>query len=139
MYAVFKMSHTFIGTVSYTKKHTMYVILDTWAQIRARQKAENAHLSIRRALNQWNNWSTGVQHDDYLQGSYRNSTNIWRDSDVDLVVELTSVARFDTSDLSFSELQQFNASINWVSYDWANFREEVQRQRSDECADTARP
>jgi hypothetical protein len=100
---------------------------DTWAKQGATSKAQTAHLSIRRALSQWTGWSTGLRYDDYLQGSYRNYTNIWRDSDVDLVVELTSVARFDTTELNAWDLQQFNTSINWVSYDWADFRQEVLR------------
>ena len=36
----------------------------------------------------------------YLQGSYRNDTNIRGDSDVDLVLELNSVFKHDASVLS---------------------------------------
>jgi hypothetical protein len=98
---------------------------DTWARQGATTKAQTAHHSIRDALDQWKQWSDGVKFDTYLQGSYRNSTNIWRDSDVDLVVELTSIVRYDTSQLTVWELQQFNSSTQWVSYGWLNFRNEV--------------
>ena len=56
----------------------------------------------------------------YLQGSYPNATNIYGDSDVDIVVETSNVFYHN---LPFSVKQQ----MGWddARYSWANFRDEV--------------
>jgi len=65
--------------------------LQTWANQGAIDSAQRTHISLRSALDAYKKWPTGVTYDTYLQGSYRNTTNIRGDSDVDLVAELTSV------------------------------------------------
>jgi len=94
--------------------------LQTWANRGAIETAQRTHESIRYALNTYSGWSSGVTFDTYLQGSYRNSTNIRGDSDVDIVTELTSVYY---SNLTEEEKSQ----LNWqpAEYTWSNFRSEV--------------
>jgi len=66
------------------------------------------------------NWPSGVTYEPYLQGSYRNSTNIRGDSDVDLVVELTSVHYSNLTEAEKSLL-----GITLAAYDWQGFRNDV--------------
>ncbi|GET38906.1 nucleotidyltransferase domain-containing protein [Microseira wollei] len=93
--------------------------LQTWSNQGAVVSAKLTHESIRNALAAYN-WSSGITYDTYLQGSYRNSTNIRGDSDVDLVVELTSVFYSNLSEREKSKL-----GITPAAYGWSEFRQEV--------------
>ena len=66
-----------------------------------------------------------MTRDFYLQGSYRNDTNIRGDSDVDVVLELTSTVKYDTSSLTQYEQGLVSASFQPASYDWNDFRREA--------------
>ncbi len=60
--------------------------LETWAKYVPHVSAQNAHKSIRKALI-LQNWPSNLI-DVYLQGSYRNHTNVQGSSDVDVVVQV---------------------------------------------------
>jgi len=81
-----------------------------WSNQGATTTSQTTHNSIRYALNQ-HNFGSGVTYDDYLQGSYRNSTNIYANSDVDLVVELTSTVYTNITTQSNSNWQSFRQSV----------------------------
>lgn len=98
--------------------------LETWSHQGATVTAQSTHESIRRALKNYE-WPIGVTYADYLQGSYRNATNIRGNSDVDLVVELTSSFQHDLSGLSSSEQQQFHAEHVNAAYTLGTFKSEV--------------
>lgn len=65
--------------------------LETWSRIGAVTTAKQTHESVRNALKAYD-WPSDVQYEIYLQGSYKNDTNIRGDSDVDIVVQLNSVS-----------------------------------------------
>jgi hypothetical protein len=94
--------------------------LQTWSNQGAIVTAQTTHNSIRTALEAYDKWSEGVRCDPYLQGSYKNSTNIYGNSDVDLVVELTSV---NWSNLTDEEKSQMG--LTRADYDWSQFRKDV--------------
>lgn len=65
--------------------------LEIWSNQGATKAAETTHNSIRTALNSPTSLVRSAGYFDfeiYLQGSYRNVTNIRADSDVDVVVQL---------------------------------------------------
>ena len=64
-------------------------ILKVWANQGAMATSETTYTSIKNCL-ATGDWNGDMKFDRYLQGSYRNSTNIYGNSDVDVVVELTS-------------------------------------------------
>ena len=66
-----------------------------------------------------------MTYDFYLQGSYRNDTNIRGDNDVDVVLELTSTINYDASSLSQYDRSSLAASFQPVTYDWNDFRRET--------------
>ena len=70
-------------------------------------------------------WPQGMTYDFYLQGSYRNDTNIRGDSDVDVVLEMTSAFRHDANALSQHEQGLLDSSFQPADYDWNDFRREV--------------
>lgn len=63
--------------------------------------------------------------DPYLQGSYRNSTNIRFDSDVDVVVQLNTVFEADTSQLTADELVRYAIDHRKTSYAFTAFKKDV--------------
>lgn len=99
--------------------------LETWSHQGAEATAKATHESIRTALKKYN-WPRDVRFDDYLQGSYRNATNIRGDSDVDLVAELTSTFRPEISRLSAPEKQRYEQRYGTeATYNWVNFRSDM--------------
>lgn len=93
----------------------------TWSNQGATVTAQATHESIRRALSLYT-WPRGIEYDPYLQGSYRNFTNIYNSSDVDLVVELTSAF---CSNLTLAERSQLG--FGSADYGWNEFRVDVVR------------
>jgi hypothetical protein len=61
----------------------------------------------------------------YLQGSYANATNIRADSDVDIVVELTSIFRSDVSALTRLEKARYAAAYPDATRTLDDFRRDV--------------
>lgn len=93
--------------------------LEIWSNQGATVSAQNTHQSIRNALQNFL-CSSSISYTSYLQGSYRNSTNIRGDSDVDLVVEITSI--FYSNLTAEEKLQLGMTSVN---YTWSTFRQDV--------------
>ncbi|HOK94963.1 MAG TPA: nucleotidyltransferase [Anaerohalosphaeraceae bacterium] len=74
--------------------------LETWAKQGAITTAKSTADSVKNALNSYNNWPNGIDFEVYLQGSYKNDTNIRGDSDVDIVAQLNSTFYSNLSVLS---------------------------------------
>ena len=98
--------------------------LETWSHQGAVTTSKKTHESIRIALNSYN-WPTGVNFEVYLQGSYKNSTNIRGDSDVDVVAQLNSAFVSDLSNLADYQKILFKQVHSDATYLWTNFRADV--------------
>ncbi|GAA6190344.1 nucleotidyltransferase [Phaeobacter sp. NW0010-22] len=61
----------------------------------------------------------------FLQGSYGNDTNIWADSDVDIVICLSSVYYYDIASLNDDEKARFEANRSPGQYSFQTFKSEV--------------
>ena len=92
--------------------------LETWAKQGAITTAKTTADSIKNALNSYG--PKGVDFEVYLQGSYKNSTNIRGDSDVDVVAQLNS-----TFYSNLSEEQKRILGLTPASYGWSDFRSDV--------------
>lgn len=66
-----------------------------------------------------------LDYEVYLQGSYKNSTNIRFDSDVDVVVQINSVFWSDKSRLSEIEKQLHRAAYSSAEYDFSELKKEI--------------
>lgn len=64
--------------------------LITWTNQGSVTNSAITHNVLRNALAR-HNWSSVMRYTDYLQGSYANTTNIRGESDVDIVIECTSI------------------------------------------------
>lgn len=101
--------------------------LETWSNPGADDSATKTYNRVKNVLNADD--STPHQKDKnfeiYLQGSYRNSTNIYADSDVDLVVELNSTFRRNLSQLNNIQRSRYKSSFSSASYGLSDFHKDV--------------
>ena len=94
--------------------------LAQWSHHRSAKASKQAHVSIRQTLAAHNRPSD-VGYEVFLQGSYKNGTNLRRDSDVDLVVRLAPKLSPSVAALSGEQLQE-NASHEVAYRHWRSFR-----------------
>lgn len=90
--------------------------LQTWAHQGAVTSAAETVASIEHALNSYS-WPEGIRYEIYLQGSYKNSTNIRGDSDVDVIIQLNSCFYSN-----FSEEQKKRRHLGPGKYTFNDFR-----------------
>lgn len=100
--------------------------LKIWAQPGTVKGAKNTHAAIRKALAGYR-WPDDVRYRTYLQGSYQNNTHLRRQSDVDVVVELTSLPVRDGSLLLESQKALLKRTFAEPEYSWRWFRRDVLR------------
>jgi len=96
--------------------------LETWSHQGAISTAKATADSIKNALNSYTNWPQGVEFEVYLQGSYKNDTNIRGDSDVDVVAQLNS-----TFYSNLLQDQKRTLNLSPASYGWSEFRADALR------------
>ena len=82
--------------------------LSTWANQGSITTSAKTYESIKNCIDGIN-WNSDISYDIYLQGSYKNSTNIYGNSDVDIVVEFQSTFFSDTSNLDTVGKEVHNA------------------------------
>jgi hypothetical protein len=82
-------------------------------------------VAIRSALAAFK-WPAGVKYEVNLQGSYKNDTNILAESDVDVLVELTSVVHHNSARLTEREQTRFASRRRiLLRVNYGQFREMV--------------
>jgi len=94
--------------------------LETWSHQGAVTTAKATADSIKNALDSYNSWPDNIDFEVYLQGSYKNDTNIRGDSDVDVVVQLNS-----TFSNNLTEEQKKLLGLIPATYHLSNFRIDV--------------
>lgn len=93
--------------------------LQTWTGQGSVTNSASTHTVLRNALAA-HKWPSVMKYVDYLQGSYANTTNIHGDSDVDIVIECTSIFY---NNLSADEKKTLGLTVGPHSFD--DFRNEV--------------
>ncbi len=100
--------------------------LETWCNQGATTIAQAAHTSVRYALEtSLNSPVRNKNLEIFLQGSYRNYTNIYADSDVDIVVQLNGTFTYDLSLLQPAEQAAVTQGWGTLTYPWHDFRTDV--------------
>jgi tRNA nucleotidyltransferase (CCA-adding enzyme) len=77
--------------------------LARWSHHEPGTAFKQAHVPIRKALEAHKGLSR-FKYEVFLQGSYKNDTNLGGDSDVDVVVRLTAKLKPSVADLSGKRL-----------------------------------
>lgn len=101
--------------------------LATWSNQDGTANSMAAHTSVRKALEANDSGLNCADFEIYLQGSYRNKTNIRADSDVDLVVQYDKVYYRDLANLSPLELQLYQGCHSRVDYGAVEWRTDVEK------------
>ena len=107
--------------------------LETWSHQGAVQSSAATHKSVENCIKKVN-WNNDVSYVTYLQGSYPNYTNIYGNSDVDLVVEFRSIFSKNLSALTQEQRSQFDTDYDDAKYSLASFKKAVIEQLK-ECYD----
>ena len=95
--------------------------LSRWSHHQAGTAFKQAHVPIREALDAYKGLSQ-FNYEIFLQGSYKNDTNLGGDSDVDVVVRLAQKLKPGVADLSGEQLQE-DGSHRFVLERWQSFRD----------------
>ncbi len=98
-------------------------ILSAWGHHYSGTAPKQAHVSIRDALAKYGGW-VNKPDDILLQGSYKNDTNLRRDSDVDVVVQLAVELQPRLAKLTDKRLEQDKDHI-YAHERWRSFRKQI--------------
>jgi hypothetical protein len=99
--------------------------LDTWSHQGSVTQSAATYQSLRNVLERSDAPYAHRSYSTFLQGSYGNDTNIFSDSDVDIVMSLGSVFYTDLSALPESDKAAYEANRTPAQYSWNEFRQEV--------------
>ena len=110
--------------------------LSKWSQHQAATAFKQAHVPIRKALSAYE-WPSDVKFQVFLQGSYKNDTNLGGDSDVDVVVRLPHRLRPRVAILTGERLQK-DASHMGAHQRWKSFRDHALRAMRAGFGDAAK-
>ncbi len=97
--------------------------LETWSNTGADTGSKKAYDRVKNIIDN-SSFTKKSEVDIYLQGSYANTTHIRADSDVDVVIQLTSVFSSDISKLSEQEKQEYS-KLSTALYSHDHLRQEL--------------
>ncbi len=97
--------------------------LERWSHQGATESSAAAYQAVRNAIERSAKLQTHSV-EVYLQGSYRNSTNIRGESDVDIVVQSRATFFYNVEQLSGADRQTVEA-LPAATYGWDEFRADV--------------
>lgn len=99
--------------------------LTTWSSQGSIAQSKDTYASIRNALEAPSSLYKVHAFSIFLQGSYANDTNIYADSDVDVVIRLDSIFRGGVNHLSSQEQVAFDRAFPNATYAFSEFRQAV--------------
>lgn len=101
--------------------------LETWSHQGAMATSSDTYQSVRAVLCNPYAPYADKQYEVYLQGSYGNDTNIFSESDVDIVIQLNSTFNSNKHELSESQLALYEKDFGPATYTASDFRRDVIR------------
>ncbi|HYK05169.1 MAG TPA: nucleotidyltransferase [Thermoanaerobaculia bacterium] len=99
--------------------------LDTWAHQGSIVQSSSTYSTIKGALEAAQAPYATKSIEVFLQGSYGNDTNIYAESDVDIVIRLGDCFQHDLSELSDGEKSAFQAAHSNATYTHTDFKRDV--------------
>lgn len=102
--------------------------LDTWSKQGSVTQSQDTYATMRNALDGADASYAGKSYKIFLQGSYGNDTNIYADSDVDVVIRMDDIYYFGLTDLSEEDRAIFDAARTAGGYSFNEFRTDVTTQ-----------
>lgn len=114
---------------SYFKKNISMNIpedqLRIWSHQGATETPQSIFKSVCTSVKNFNQWKQSFTYNPFIQGSYANSTNVYKDSDVDIVLELISIFFDDISQLPQEQQNLWTAHRNAATYTIIDFKNDI--------------
>ena len=98
--------------------------LDTWSRQGSIDLSKRTHETIRYALKEWEDLRNR-DYEVYLQGSYKNSTNISGSSDVDVIAQMNDTFSWNKQELPIDQQEAASRAYAPASHRLADFRQAV--------------
>lgn len=102
--------------------------LDTWSHQGSITQSSTTYATIKNALEAGGSAYVGKNFKVFLQGSYGNDTNIYSESDVDVVIQLDSTFYHDLESLPQDQKDAFKAAHSDATYGYDDFKRDVLAQ-----------
>lgn len=99
--------------------------LETWSHQGPSSQFTDTYKSVKGVLESPNAPYANRSFEIFLQGSYGNDTNIYADSDVDIVIKTDSVFYSDTSQLSEQDKGEQQKGFSLAAYQLEDFKCDV--------------
>jgi hypothetical protein len=99
--------------------------LDTWSHQGSVKQSSDTYATVKRSLEATDTKYAAKSFEVFLQGSYGNDTNIYAESDVDVVIRLDSIYHYDTSELTPQDLQAFQSTLVAGTYSYSDYKSDV--------------
>jgi hypothetical protein len=99
--------------------------LETWAKQGSVTGSSKTYNLVKETLEDSSAPYDGKDYSVFLQGSYGNTTNIYAESDVDLVIVLNECWQKDLSELNDDQKTAYEQAFGIATYDHAAFKKDV--------------
>jgi hypothetical protein len=114
--------------------------LQTWSSQGSVTQSKNTYATVKAALEDGNATYKDRNFKVFLQGSYGNDTNIYAESDVDVVIRYDGAFYHDIDQRPADEQAAFNAAYpNSGTYLYSDFKEHVRRALRAKFGDSVKP
>jgi hypothetical protein len=99
--------------------------LDTWSKQGSVTQSAATYETIRNVLNDKTSPFYSKDYSIFLQGSYGNDTNVFRDSDVDIVIRLNQTYYSNTKQLNEAAMANYEKVFSLATYAYPEFKADV--------------
>src|SRR6267142_1123392 len=113
--------------------------LATWANQGATVTSRDTYATVKNALQVAGSGYAGKSCEVFLQGSYGNDTNIFAESDVDVVIRLDSVFYYDIDPLPVDQQAAFKAVHPAAAYTHSLFKADVVKALTEKFGGAVTP
>ena len=101
--------------------------LETWSHQGSITQSSATYASIKTALSAPDSGFANKDYEVFLQGSYGNDTNIYSESDVDIVIRLDSTFHHDLQELPHDQVESFHSALPNATYRYSEFKQAVEK------------
>jgi hypothetical protein len=109
--------------------------LETWSHQGSITQSSTTYNTIKAALEIAGSPYASKDYKVFLQGSYGNGTNIYAESDVDVVIQLNNTFHHDLTKLPDVQQQAFKTAFSDAEYPYDSFKKDVLAVLTDKYGD----
>lgn len=113
--------------------------LETWSHQGSITQSSNTYNTIKNAIEAVGTPYANKNYKVFLQGSYGNDTNIYAESDVDIVIQLNDCFQHDLTHLNEDQRSAFLSAHSDATYTHVDFKRDVLGVLKAEYGDDVKP